>query len=266
MSSTSDAPTPRPQGPRPGNGSARASGTIAPPPLAAPRRHPSVPPPLPVPARSPVPPRNRRATLPFPPPQAAPPLRAQAEAEPEWLELDLATPTPLPARLPPPRSPREIRPALPTPAGVTSFLLATPTPTMQPLPPPLLPARPAHRPPLRSRAERIERVFLQWLAVAAVGFVCGVIWHERHVDRSVGMAAAATIDSAPPVIVAIDNDESRLPAAEAEPTPSAAEPAGLPQPEPMIIEAQIPRSSRAAARSSARPNLRAAAMRRHAIR
>ena len=293
MSTTSESRTPRPMPPRPPTT-----------PSAPPGRRPSVPPPLPLPARQATPPHNRRTTLPMPgsqpltphaplPMSARPALPAAVMAKrayrptPDMLaEYTLATPTPIVAPLMPAPTPLARRAPLPTPhatpqtyrptpSGVTSFLMTTPTPTMRPLtltptptmrplPPAALPARPANRPPLLSRTERIERICLQWLSVGAVGFVCGVLWHEQHMT---GDAAGFASGNQPrPEIVAIDNpggapNDPRSPAAQA-PAPLA--------PTPTIVEARIPRApvrkTGAAHRALSRASLRAAVRRTQTIR
>jgi hypothetical protein len=191
---------------------------------------------------------ERRQTLPLPPPAPLPMLQTPRPA--------LPTPRPTLQTL------ATVASARPTPAGVTSFIMNTPTPMMRPLAPPVLPSRPAHRPPLLSPTERIERLCLQWLSIAAVGFVCGVLWHEHHMTDEFATAAGAEANQPRPEIVAIANDQ--VPANGGEPVieaPTASAPG------PMIIQAQISHPAGARSpRSWTRGSLRASARRTHAIR
>jgi serine/threonine protein kinase len=251
-------------------------------PVTSPGRR-MLPPPIPLDAR-----KNARTTLPLPPSDVQGrhgtlPLPPAART-PE-IEITMSTPTPLvavagalperPISLPAPSSPHERRATVPlrpdrrstqplvtahaikrTPTIIPAFLTTTPTPMLRSAAPP---ARPAHRRPLLSRAERIERMCLQWLSAAAVGFVGGVFWQERHMTEDVAMAAAS--GDRKPVIVAIDTPP-------APPAPAPAAPASLPavMPTPMIVQVHTARPHRSGARTIASNTLRAASRRSHAIR
>jgi serine/threonine protein kinase len=281
-----------PSAPTSTSGSAEARRPNAPPPLPLPARKPTlsrhhhatlptavlpraVPPPLPQDALAP----RHRATLPLPaPPHGSPPRLPRPSATPpasvrhvahEALPLASKLASPLPAPLPAPAPSSTIVPSptllglappprliKPTPSGITSFVLATPTPTMRPTSPPAFPTRPAHRPPLRSRGERIERLCLQWFSIAALGFGCGVLWQQHRVSDG-PVSRNVSEDHRHPDIVALAND---MPPPEPEPGPLQS---------PMIIEAAIPHATTTTRHRSIPPrgSLRAIAVRRvHAIR
>jgi hypothetical protein len=270
MSSTSESRTPRPGDPRSHQTSA---------PSAPQARRPSVPPPLPMPAgQNTSAPQNRRSTLPMPGPATPAPgaatTRRPASVPPPLPPSQAPAYAPAPVRLSPPmptrpyqRTPTVIPTfalSSPTPDGLTSFVNATPTPTMRPPLPPAFPARPVHRPPLLSRTERIERLILQWVSVGAIGFVCGVLWHQRR-----GAAESADGGSKPdgrPVIMAIDNPTSAPDKTIAAP---ATKPKVEPMFEPMVIQARARRPAVRAAplrTSKATAALRASVRRNVAIR